>query len=213
MMTKKKGQVFLIIFVIIALSLVLINMKTNFDVSLKKKSLYVETNENEAFNNLQEEFRESYDVAVKQKPTDYNLNRTLANYLLFVRDRMQRSNFRVLYSFSTYDNETLNVTLHNYLGRNIENVAIEQNLTGGSVSPGDMGDGEGYEKDWSAEGKTSNYHVNITYTDSSDGKSFTKTYTGDTGDKDIYTALFYRLEFERSGTELNDEGKVKSKPL
>jgi len=199
--------------VIIALSLVLINMKTNFNVSLKKESLYVETNENEAFNNLQNEFRESYDVAAKQSPTDHNLNRTLANYVLFVKERMQGSKFKVLYSFSTYDNETLNVTLHNYLGRKIETVTIEQNLTGGSVSPGDIGDGEGYEKDWSAEGKTSSYHVNVTYTDSGDDKAYTKTYVGDTGDVNVYTALFYRVEFERFGTKLNDEETVKSKPL
>lgn len=201
---SSKGQVFLIIGIVIALSLILIYVKTNFDVALKKKEFYVGEEKDIIFTNIQNEFRESFDIGVKKD----DLNQTLRNFTVFMDERLKNRELDVLYSFSIYDNSSLDVSVWNFLERGMEDVNISQNLTGGSYSCGDLSSGENCYNSWSSPGETGVYHVNVTYAGSG-----SETYEGWTGPKGKYSALFYRLEFETGETQLTDEDTAKAKPL
>lgn len=210
-LSRKKGQVFVIIGIVIAISLVLINIKTNFDIALREEQIHLEMNENEIFANIQNEFKESYDIAVRSDAK--TINKTLSNFSMFMRDRFTEGRISILYYFSKYDNSSLEVSVWNFLGREIENVVMNQSLTGGNESWTEIETGEGHKESWTEPGKTSDYQVNLTYTDTKSGKRFTKTYPGGTGDEGIYSALFYRIEMKMKGTEVTGEERGRTKPL
>lgn len=209
---RSKGQVFVIIGIVMAMALVLIQIKTNFDAVLREKKFHMKANEDEIFKNLENEFRESYDIAVK-KGSHEELNETVRNFTLFVKDRMKTGDFKSLYSFSVYDNSDLKISVWNFLGRELKQVNISQSLTGGKYECGRIPSGESCFNQTNASGKNVNYHVNVTYIDGETGKRFTKTYHGYTGSKGNYTAIFYRLEFELGSMKLTGEGRAKSKPI
>lgn len=207
---SSKGQVFVIIGIVIAASLLLIKVNTNFGFKARETDMGPDLSENEIFRNLENEFEESYDAAIKKGGDHGTINKTLRNYSLFLKSRMGK--FNAFYVFSTYDNSTLKVSAWNLLDRNLENVEISQNLTGGTESCGTVGEGENCFESWSSPGRNEAYRVNVTYRDSFYNRNLAKTYIGHTGDKGNYNAMFYRTEAEIAKTHMTHEERLESVP-
>lgn len=206
----RKGQVLMIIGVIMSLSLYLISMTTNFEAALRRRTL-TGMDETTVLRNIGNEIRETYDIAIKDDASFENVNESLVNFTRFLEERSGTKNIGSLVSKAVHHNESetpeIKVGVHNHLGRELKEVEIGgYQCNGGSLAHGDtcsvVIDPEG-EK----------YELEVYYLDERDDRGYTKTYSGYAGDAWNNTALFYRIELEMGSTKLVDEGRAWSKSI
>jgi hypothetical protein len=210
---KSKGQVFVIIGIVIGIALVLIQTKVSFDTALNRRYGGDSLQKNEIVDNIGNEYRESFKIAVKKNFDDISINGTLTNFTLFMEDGFTSGKIGTFYTFSIYDNSTINVTVGNFLGRRIEDLEISQNLTDDSSSKGSLPNRKVYKEYWSAPDESTDYMVNVTYTDTRTGKRRSKIYHGESGGEGNYASLLYQIELELGSTRMTDESTVQAKPV
>lgn len=209
---RSKGQVVLIIGIAITLSLILIKMGSGIGKTLQKQEPKLSTTAEKLLPNLEKEYREVYQIAIKQEASDQVIKDKIQNFTSFLRRELKPTKLFLFHSFSTYNNETLNVTLQNFLGREMRGVELRQNLTSPNASIQELGRGEVNTTVFNAPGKNEAYRINLTYQDSATGKKYSIIYLGKTGEKGIYTSSVLWIGIKGKEMKLTGQVKLGSEP-
>ncbi|MFP4634154.1 MAG: hypothetical protein ACLFM9_04285 [Candidatus Aenigmatarchaeota archaeon] len=204
----EKGQVLVIIGVVMALGLYLISMGTDFEAALRRRAL-VEAGETQVLRNLGEELRETYDLAVRQEPSYGNVESEIEEFITFAQENSDSKEVHYLVSLSVQHSGTVEAGIQNFLVEEMEEVNVTVDgaeACSGSLSLGESCSGE-------VDGVSGDYEVEIFYRDGESGASYTRTYQGKVGGGKNHTALFYRTEMELGGTKLVSEDRAWSKAV
>lgn len=118
-----KGQIFLIISVLVLLALILLKIQTastpeqlRFYGSLDLKDIY---------ENLQGEYEKAVEISLLQGKNSSGIGQNLNNFSNYVIDSLEQKNYslKILYSLA-FANTTLNVSVGNFLGESITDISI-----------------------------------------------------------------------------------------
>ena len=192
-----KGQMLILTAFLVVIFLILIRIESNYTEELERAkempNIFI------SFENINNELEKSGEIAITLE--NYGI---IKNFCEFVKER---EDFEVFFAISEFHNQTLNITLGNFLNRDLQNIQVSQNLTGETKIISSLSSGE---MDWvnftySPSGETL---IEINVTTNNLKESFS-AYAGDEYER--YVTIFYdsRLKFENS--TLNKRFAVDSK--
>lgn len=204
---ESKGQVLMIIGIVIALGLYLVTMAADFGSALNTDVKEKRLQGTSQLRSLEKGFRETYGNSVRGGVGYGELNSDLEEFVRFTVNRSGARDIHYLFSSAVkYNSSHIKAGVHNFLLREIENVK----LNGTSCSSGDLPSGGSCSL--ILEDTGDEYTIGVSYADS-DGTNHTKRYTGLTGPRGNHTGLFYRTELGIGSTELVSEKEAWSRGL
>jgi len=200
-----KGQIILIIGIVMALSLYLIAFSTDFETAFRSEELRG-TDGSLVLNNVNNEIRETYGSAVRNDPSYSNINLRLNDFIGFVRDESDGRYIRILLSVAVHNSTHIEAGVHNYLDTALEEVEIN-----GYTCSDFLEHGSGCSVEFEDDGDE--YTVTVSYVNTGTTKSYTKSYDGRVGDGGKHTSIFYRTELEIDNMEVVGEDNAWSKSV
>lgn len=202
---SSKGQILMIIGIVIALGLYLVYTTAEFSSAMDVDGVRAETKGVHELRSLERGFRETYERTVKGGTDDDELNTELGNFVVFTRERSGPREIGYIFSTTTdYNSSHMVTSIQNFLDRDLETVEVN----GTECSASGLSNSEScsvYLEEYGGE-----YTVEISYTDV-DGTNYTKTYSGLTGFQGSYSSVFYRTELKIDGVELVSEKEAWSR--
>jgi len=199
-----KGQILLIIGIVMALGLLLVNIVADFeDVGYSGEWTSEEASE---LGSLERSFMERYEEASGVDVTYGEVAQKLEDFIGFVKDRSEARDIGYLFSIAVQEDETnFTAGVHNFLGRELEEVEIN----GEECSEGGLKHGENCMA--GIELTEEDYTVEVSYSDQ--GRNQTKSYRGLKSEVGNSSAVFYRTEFSKGDTEIVVEDEAWSRPV
>lgn len=118
-----KGQIFLIISVLILLALILLKMQTSS--TPENLRFYTSLELKDTYENLQNEYEKAAEISLFQKKTPQNLEQNLNNFSSYAINKLGQKNYtlKTLYTFA-FANSSLNITVGNFLGETIRSISL-----------------------------------------------------------------------------------------
>lgn len=127
-----KGQIFIIIAIIIVLVMILMKTQLDYMRQLEQQRAQLSFALPEIFENIKSEYQRAVQISLGYNKTQTNLENSLNNFSSFATNFYSQRNvsLKVLYSFSFVNSTNLSITLGNFLGKTIQNFSVYQTLTG-----------------------------------------------------------------------------------
>lgn len=115
-----KGQIFIIISIIVLIVLIMIKMETSLRGEYYKDGL------EEDFENIKNEYEETIEISLFQKQSPYNIETNMNNFSSFIINKYEQKNYTIktLYSFAFVNSSDIIVVIGNFLGKTIRNVSL-----------------------------------------------------------------------------------------
>ncbi|MFP4116417.1 MAG: hypothetical protein ACLFQ8_01605 [Candidatus Aenigmatarchaeota archaeon] len=184
-----KGQVITIIGVAMVLILYLISTAGSYSF-LVEEAESSRGLQNRKLEDLRRSFEESYREAASNGTSYRNINKELSEFTNFSSLKSRPSKVQYLFSTSLHHNSSeVKVGVHNFLGRSIRNVYVNETLCSDLLE-----DGENCSVELVDE--SGEYVTEFYYNDSLDGSGRTKTYRGITHGNGNHSSVFYRIELK-----------------
>lgn len=132
-----KGQIFLVIAVLVILVLILTKTETSFLKTVEQQRFQLYSMLPENYENLKNEYERTVHISLSKNKSMETMVSNLNNFSNFSSTAFERKNytFQVFYSFAFVNSSTLNITVGNFLGKTIKNITINQSLATGTLVP------------------------------------------------------------------------------
>ncbi len=196
---KSKGQVLVILAIIVVLVLFLIKVEMTYMGSYE----FSDTNNVNIFENARNELKRSGSISVWKD--NYSAVYDFSKFLTDEKD------MEILYSIIDLEDSNLNITFVNFLDEDIESINVSQNLTDETDSISSLNqEGSDYVNFTWAPGSETVFEVNISYTGSASGVVTNHTFTATAGPA-RYVTVFYDFKLNYDNSYIRDEFLISGK--
>ncbi len=192
---NNKGQVLIIMAIIVIIVLFLIKTEASFVSSYD----FSESKNLNTFDNIRNELKNSGKISIWKD--NYNEIYEFSNFVEGEND------LNLFYCVSDFRDPNLNITITNFLGKPVWDVNISQNLTDESDVIDNLANEEYDYVDFSWSGSETNFEINVTY-NCSDGL-VSNTFYAKAGTLKYFT-VFYDLKMSYGESYLKDKFSVSS---
>ncbi len=202
-----KGQVIVIIGVILALGISIISITADFETALQRRTLTTGIEGTRILTSIDRGIMETYQTAASSEASYQNIAERTTEFLEFTRGRSRGREMNYILSLTVHHNETmLKSGVINLMGRTMTDVEIN-----GSVCDSNLGHGDSCLVE--IDGVEDDYTVELSYSDPEKDIDYTRTYGGPLGEGGNHSSVFYRIELDLGTTELTRENTAWSKQI
>ena len=196
---KSKGQVLVILAIIVVLVLFLIKVEMTYMGSYE----FSDTNNVNIFKNARNELKRSGDITIWKD--NYSAVYDFSKFL------KGEKNVEIFYSTVDLEGSNLNITVVNFLDENIESINVSQNLTDETDSISSLNqEGSDYVNFTWSPGSETTFEVNISHTGSASGNITDYTFVATAGPA-RYVTVFYDFKLNYDNSYIRDEFLVSGK--
>ena len=184
---EEKGQVIVIIGIVIALSLYLMHLSTDFEAALQERETNRGLGKTETVGNIRRELAETHDLAVKGAPSLENIMVENKEFYEFIYERLKPSETKMFALTAVHHNETgspeIALGAQNFLGVEVKNLTVNSKDICGPLEEGNTCVDSIQESEW----------INISYDARGTVEKNERFIYGNVGND---TFSFYRIRVE-----------------
>ncbi|MFB6088510.1 MAG: hypothetical protein ABEK36_01900 [Candidatus Aenigmatarchaeota archaeon] len=208
-----KGQVLVVIAIVVSIVVILIGIEADYVSSLHRRELKAGKDIINTLENLKNEYTKIVEISLSKEPSLSALNQNIMDFSAFVDKNLASKQSFLFYSVAESHDDSLEVGIGNFLGEDIVDVVITQNLTDKNIEMDEIGRGGREIAEFNVSPVTSeNYTINISYMGASSNEFYHHSYTGKiTSDKEF--AVYYDLKvslddsYARERFQINEDIK------
>jgi len=189
-----KGQVMIILAVIVILVMFLIKIETAY-INQGVTGTY----NTKVFENLRNELKRAGEITTWKN--NYTKVYDFSNFL------KEKKDIGLFYSISDFNNSILNITLANFLEENIQDINVSQNLTDETKQISSISEGGTDYVNFTWSGSETTFEVNITYKGSTSGNITKEIFLAKAGPK-RYVTVFYDLKLNYDSSYIRDRFSI-----